>query len=66
MRLTLKTEENSVVLHAADSRNVDYTSYVATKPGRISPCDDLKGRTVRVVTADAPHPDEIEQLDIMK
>ena len=55
-----------MVLHVKDAGKVDYTSYVLIRPGTISPCDDLKGRTVRVTTKDGTPNGEITALDIMK
>jgi tetratricopeptide (TPR) repeat protein len=66
MRVTVKNADTSVVLHVSDAGKVDYTSYVLVRPGIISPCDDLKGRTVRVTTKDGTPNSEITALDIMK
>lgn len=66
MQVTVATADGAVVLHVADAGKVDYTSYVLVRPGTISPCDDLKGRTVRVTTKDGTPNGEITALDIMK
>lgn len=66
MKVTVKTDDSTVVLHVANASKVDYTSYVLIRAGSISPCDDLKGRTVRVTTKDGTPAGEITALDIMK
>lgn len=66
MQVTVATGQGAVMLHSKDAGKVDYTSYVLVRPGMISPCDDLKGRTVRVTTQDGSPAGEITALDIMK
>lgn len=66
MRVTVKTDDNTLVLHVADARKIDYTSYVLIRAGSISPCDDIKGHSVRVTTKDGTPNSDITALDIMK
>jgi tetratricopeptide (TPR) repeat protein len=66
MRVTVQTDQGAVTLHSRDANKVEYTAYVHISVGRIAPCSDVKGRTVRITTKDGTPDGEITALDIMK